>query len=55
MFHGKMTTIALERCKNLVFKDLHIDFERPAGSEMTFARVEDDEWKLLYIVTHVMK
>ena len=30
MFHGKMTTIALERCKNLVFKDLHIDFERPA-------------------------
>ena len=43
MFHGKMTTIALERCKNLVFKDLHIDSERPAGSEMTFARVEDDE------------
>ena len=70
MFHGKMTTIALERCKNLVFKDLHIDFERPAGSEMTFARVEDVRhtitpqlstvwkmmrWKLLYIVTHVMK
>lgn len=43
MFHGKMTTIALERCKNLVFNDLHIDFERPAGSEMTFTRVEGDE------------
>lgn len=43
MFHGKMTTIALERCENLIFKDLHIDFERPAGSEMTFTRAEGNE------------
>lgn len=43
MFHGKMTTIALERCENLIFRNLHIDFERPAGSEMTFTHVEGDE------------
>lgn len=43
MFHGKMTTVALERCENLIFKDLHVDFERPAGSEMTFTRAEGDE------------
>lgn len=43
MFHGKMTTIAFEHCENLIFKDLHIDFERPAGSEMTFTRVEGSE------------
>lgn len=43
MFHGKMTTIALEHCENLIFKNLHVDFERPAGSEMLFTRVDGDE------------
>lgn len=40
MFHGKMTTIALEHCEKLKLKDLHIDFERPAGSEMTYRKVD---------------
>ena len=41
MFHGKMTTIALEHCENMKLQNLHIDFERPAGSEMTYTKVAD--------------
>lgn len=43
MFHGKMTTIALEHCKNLTFQNLQVDFERPAGSEITFTQVNGNE------------
>lgn len=43
MFHGEMTTIALERCENMKLRDLHVDFERPAGSEMTYTKVADGE------------
>lgn len=43
MFHGKMTTIALEHCKNLTFQNLQVDFERPAGSEITFTQVDGNE------------
>lgn len=41
MFHGEMTTIALERCENMKLQNLHVDFERPAGSEMTYTKVAD--------------
>lgn len=41
IFHGKMTTIALEHCENLKLQNIHVDFERPAGSEMTYKKVAD--------------
>ena len=41
MFHGKMTMLALDRCRNIVLRDLHFDFERPGGSELTYASVDD--------------
>ena len=34
MFHGKMITVAVAHSKNIVLKNLHIDFERPGMSEM---------------------
>lgn len=40
MFHGEMTTMSVENCQHLVFHNLHIDFERPAGSELTYTRAE---------------
>ena len=40
MFHGKMTTIALEHCKQVNLHRIHVDFERPAGSEMTYTKVD---------------
>lgn len=39
MFHGKMTMIAFEHCQQMKLHDLHIDFERPGGSEMTYTKV----------------
>lgn len=41
MFHGKMTTISLEHCENMKLQDIHVDFERPAGSELTYTKVTD--------------
>lgn len=43
MFHGEMTTVALEHCTNMRIQNLHIDFERPAGSEMTFTKVGEGD------------
>lgn len=43
IFHSKMTTIALEHCENVKLQNFHIDFERPAGSEMTYTKVTDGE------------
>ena len=40
MFHGKMTMIALDHCRNVVLKDLHLDFERPGGSELTYVEAD---------------
>lgn len=42
MFHGKMTTIAFEHSRNMRLTDIHVDFERPAGSEMTYTKVDDN-------------
>lgn len=39
MFHGKMTTMVLDSCQNVTLKDLHVDFERPAGSELRYEKV----------------
>lgn len=41
MYHSEMTTIALEHCENIKIQNLHVDFERPAGSEMTYTKVAD--------------
>ena len=40
MFHGKMTMIAMAHCRQMELKNLHLDAERPGGSEMTYTRVE---------------
>ena len=42
MFHGKMTMLALDRCRNIVLRHLHFDFERPGGSELTYTKVDDN-------------
>lgn len=39
MFHGKMTMITLAHCKQIRLRNLHFDFERPGGSEMTYTQV----------------
>ena len=39
MFHGKMTMIAFAHCKQMRLHNLHIDFERPGGSEITYTKV----------------
>ena len=36
-FHGKMITIAVAHSSNITLSNLHIDFERPGMSEMTYA------------------
>lgn len=41
MFHGEMTTIAMEHCENLNLQNIHVDFERPAGSEITYTKVSE--------------
>ena len=41
MYHGKMTTIALEHCNGVRINNLHIDFERPAGSEIQYRKVRN--------------
>ncbi len=41
MFHGKMITWALDHCENVRLQNIHVDFERPSMSEMTFKEVSD--------------
>lgn len=41
IFHGKMTMIAFSHCKQMKLHNLHIDFERPAGSEITYTKADD--------------
>lgn len=38
MFHGKMTMIAFAHCKQIKLHNLHFDFERPGGSEITYTK-----------------
>ena len=37
MFHGKMITVAVAHSSDITLSNLHIDFERPSMSEMTYA------------------
>ena len=41
IFHGKMTMAAVIRSRRIALRGLAFDFERPAGSELTYARVDD--------------
>ncbi|MEX6687291.1 right-handed parallel beta-helix repeat-containing protein [Danxiaibacter flavus] len=41
MFHGKMITWALDHCDKIRLQNIHVDFERPSMSEMTFKEVND--------------
>lgn len=42
MFHGKQTMISFMHCKNMMLRNLHIDFERPGGSELTISKVDEN-------------
>lgn len=41
MFHGQMNMLTLDHCRNITLRELHFDFERPAGSELTYTKVDD--------------
>ena len=40
MFHGKMTMLTLAHCHNMRLQNIHFDFERPGGSELTYLKVD---------------
>lgn len=42
MFHGKMTLVSFAHCRQMTLRNLHIDSERPGGSEITYTKVDDD-------------
>ena len=46
IFHGKMTTIVLDHCENVILKNIHMDFERPTMSEMRYTNVKDKSIEL---------
>lgn len=41
IFHGKITPIVFDRCRDVTLRDLSIDFERPGGSELTYVRTDE--------------
>lgn len=41
MFHGKMTLLSFAHCKRMRLQNIHLDFERPGGSEITYTRVDE--------------
>lgn len=43
MFHGKMTMVTFDRCKDMTLTNIHLDFERPGGSEITYSKVSEGE------------
>lgn len=42
VFHGKMTMLSLVHCRQIKIKNLQFDFERPGGSEITYADVNEN-------------
>ncbi|MDR1436505.1 MAG: right-handed parallel beta-helix repeat-containing protein [Candidatus Symbiothrix sp.] len=42
VFHGKMITLAIDRCENIKISNLSIDFERPTMSEITIDELYPD-------------
>ena len=49
VFHGKMTMLAMLRCKGISLRNVRFDFERPGGSELTYERVTADS---VYLRAH---
>lgn len=43
MFHGKMTPIVFDHCRNMKMRNIHVDFERPTSSELQYIRQNDNE------------
>lgn len=43
MFHGKMITLAFDRCTNIKVHNLYVDFERPTISEFRCINATDGE------------
>lgn len=41
MFHGKMTLLSFAHCRQMRLQNIHLDFERPGGSEITYTRVDE--------------
>lgn len=39
MMHGKITPIAIDSCSGVIMRNISVDFERPGGSELTYAEV----------------
>lgn len=48
MFHGKITMLTFEHCRQMCLRNIHIDFERPGGSEMTYTKVENGSVELAF-------
>lgn len=46
LIHGKMTPILLDRCQDITFKNLTIDYACPTMAEITVASCEDGEYTL---------
>jgi len=43
IFHGRQTMVSIIHSKDICLKNMHIDCERPGGSEMVIERVEADK------------
>jgi hypothetical protein len=43
MYHGEMTTLVFDHCENMTLKNIRIDFERPAASEVCYTGVKPGE------------
>lgn len=41
MFHGKMTLLSFAHCRQMRLQNIHLDFARPGGSEITYTRVDE--------------
>uniref|UniRef100_A0AB33IMW4 Right-handed parallel beta-helix repeat-containing protein n=1 Tax=Prevotella sp. GTC17253 TaxID=3236793 RepID=A0AB33IMW4_9BACT len=42
MYHGKMTMLSAWHSSDIRLRNLHFDFERPGGSELTYIRQDND-------------
>ncbi|MDE6459698.1 MAG: right-handed parallel beta-helix repeat-containing protein, partial [Paramuribaculum sp.] len=40
MMHGSITPIAIDSCNGVTLKNITVDFERPAASELTYVKCE---------------
>jgi hypothetical protein len=42
VFHGKMTCFVFDHCRNIILKNVQMDFERPTMSEFTIKEIRPD-------------